>query len=118
MPRYLLDKSFDIFEERFQAHDHFDPGRDSPTIMVDLMDWYCKCGPQHLEAEWNMMKIFLKWLLCGRLIGDVDFHVHRLSWGESCPIAFVSAVSQWFHDVNARGASPSLSDISHMSPLP
>jgi hypothetical protein len=57
-------------------------------------------------------------------VGEPDVDVPCLSWGKRRPAAFAAAVSHWIHDVGvrgqggrARGNSPTLSDVSAISPI-
>jgi hypothetical protein len=120
VPRYFLDKCFNIFEDSLRAHDLHDPLRQSNIVIMNLAGWYNTRGLHHLQTEWNMLQIFFKWLLCGRIVGEPDYDVPCISWGERCPVAFANAISHRINDRgirSERGISPSLSDISSIEPI-
>jgi hypothetical protein len=59
------------------------------AIMVDF---------EAMQAEWNMLKIFFKWMLSGKIVEKPGLELKYVSWGVACDAHFKADVENWVPD--------------------
>jgi hypothetical protein len=101
IPRYLLEKHSSLFKEELAAYDISDPAKIQQTIPLSLATWYNRMRTGHVQSEWNllrdwnMLQLFCKWMLCGRIIGEPMIHPKDLPWEKACDPLFMADVAIW-----------------------
>ncbi len=110
IPRYLLEKHSSIFKEELKYHDITDPSKKQQTIPLSLSSWYNRhrIGPNQRQSEldilrdWNMLTIFCKWTLCGRVIGKPMVHPKDVPWGSKADPLCMADIAYWILEDTQR----------------
>jgi hypothetical protein len=96
IPRYLLEKHCDLFKEDLAVHDVSDLANIQQTIPLSLNNWYNRVRSAHVQSEWNLvhewniLQLFCKWMLCGRIVGVPMIHPKDVPWEKACDPLFMT----------------------------
>jgi hypothetical protein len=98
MPRYLLEKYSTMFTDEFEINDIADRTGIDRVIGLSMNLWWSKYFSEieddfdAMQAEWNMLKIFFKWMLSGKIVEEPGLELKNISWGVACNALFVADV--------------------------
>jgi hypothetical protein len=48
-----------------------------------------------MHAEWNMLKLFFKWMLCGKIVEAPSMRLENVSWETASSALFRDDVASW-----------------------
>lgn len=112
MPRYLLEKYSTMFINEFEKEDIADQTRFDRVIELSMNLWWKAYYSdivddfQAMQAEWNMLKLFFKWMLSGKIVEEPGLELKHVSWGVLCDTLFRAHIENWVRDDGmARQAS-------------
>lgn len=104
MPRHLLDKYTIMFTNGFEKEDRADPARHDKILDFSMNDLWKSYFPEILEdidamhAEWNMLKLFFKWMFFGKIVEAPGMDLEDVSWRPTCSALFTADVASWVRD--------------------
>jgi hypothetical protein len=112
MPRYLLEKYSTMFTDEFEINDIADRTGIDRAIGLSMNLWWSKYFSEieddfdAMQAEWNMLKIFFKWMLSGKIVEEPGLELKNISWGVTCNALSVADVQNWVPDDGMAHQAP------------
>lgn len=112
MPRYLVEKYSTMFTNEFENQDIADQIRVDRVIELSMNVWWAEYFSAIIEdydamqAEWNMLKIFFKWMLSGKIVEEPGLELKSVSWGVACGELFKADIQNWVPDDGMARQAP------------
>ena len=110
--RYLLEKYTTMFTNEFENQDIADQTGLDRVIELSMNLWWekyfsaIKDDFDAMQAEWDMLKIFFKWMLSGKIVEEPGLELKNISWGVTCNALSVADVQNWVPDDGMAHQAP------------
>jgi ribosomal protein S17E len=104
IPRYLIEKYTTMFTDEFEKEGLADSARLGRVIELSMNLWWSKYFSaikddfEAMQAEWDMLKIFFKWMLSGKIVEEPGLELKHVSWGVTCDALFKADIENWVRD--------------------